>query len=121
MAPLERCGPPRTDVRGDAVRAGLGAAQAGRLRRLGMFAAEHPALQPAWLAGRVGGDHVAAVRDVAVRLATPELRAELVGLPLPLPHLPGLRLRGRRSPGKRCGGADRTVLRGDHPGAGASP
>jgi hypothetical protein len=88
MAVLEQQGPPPTDVLGDAVRAGLGATQAGRLRRLGVFAADHPALQEAWLAGRVGEEQVAAVRDVAVRLATPALRATLVELLLP--HLPGL-------------------------------
>lgn len=88
MAAQEREAPPPTDVRGDAVRAGLGTAQAGRLRLLGRFAADHPDLGTAWARGAITEDHVAAVRDGGARLATPQLREELVAAVLR--HLPAL-------------------------------
>ncbi len=82
------------DVRGDAVRAGMAGSQAARLRRLGGFAREHPALAEAWAAGAVGEDQVAALRDGAAQLP-PRLREELVQRVLP--HLPVLDARGARA------------------------
>ncbi len=82
------------DVRGDAVRAGMAGSQAARLRRLGAFAQEHPALAEAWAAGRVGEDQVAALRDGAAGLP-PRLRPELVARVLP--ELPGLDAKSARA------------------------
>jgi hypothetical protein len=93
MAARQRHGP--GDVRGDAARAGLPRAQAARLHQLGAFAAEHPDLQAAWLAGTIGDDHLAAVRDTAGKLPTPALRSRLVALLLP--HLPALDARTARA------------------------
>jgi hypothetical protein len=81
------------DVRGDAVRAGMAGAQSARLRRLGTFAREHPAVERAWAAATVGEDHVAALRDGVAGLP-PRLREELVEQVLP--HLPDLDAKGAR-------------------------
>jgi hypothetical protein len=94
MAALEREGPPPTDVRGAAAEQGVPAAQAGALRRLGLFAQEHPVLAEAWQEGAATTDQVAALRDGCVRLPTPELRGQLVAAVLP--HLPALGLRETR-------------------------
>lgn len=94
MAALEREGPPVTDVRGEAVRAGLSGAQAGGLRLLGRFAHQQSELAAAWAAGSVAGEQVDIVRRAAARLDTPALRGDLVaGV---LPHLPGLDARATR-------------------------
>ena len=90
MAALERSGPPPTDVRGDAVRAGLAPNQASWLRLLGRFAADHLELESAWLAGDLTAEQVDVVRGGAAKLATGQLREELVAAVLPLiPPLDG--------------------------------
>ena len=94
MAALEAQGAPAADVRGDAVRAGIGAAQAGLLRQLGLFAADRPDIEAAWRSGTITIDQVKAVRDGTVGLATPVLRDRLVGMVLP--HLPALDARATR-------------------------
>ncbi len=81
------------DVRGDAVRSGMSQSQAARLRRLGVFAQEYPALAAAWASGAVGEDQVAALRDGAAKLS-PQLREDLVEHVLPL--LSGLDARSSR-------------------------
>ena len=86
MAALEAADP-AGDVRGEAVRSGVARSQAARLRRLGRFAREHPALAGAWASGAVGEDQVAALADGA-RGLPPRLRGDLVDRVLP--HLPGL-------------------------------
>ena len=88
MAALEREGPPATDVRGAAARQGVPGALAGALRRLGLFAQEHPALADAWRDGSATAEQVAALRDGCLRLPAPQLRHRLVDLLLP--HLPSL-------------------------------
>jgi hypothetical protein len=94
MAALEAAGTPVTDVRGDAARAGVPAAQAAGLRRLGVFAAEHPELAAQWQAGAITADQLAAVAQGAGRLPTGPGRDRLVELVLP--HLAGLDLRETR-------------------------
>ncbi len=94
MAALEREGPPVTDVRGDAVRAGVPSSQAASLRRLGVFAGHYPDLAQAWRSGGISTDQVAAVEHGAKKLATTPQRDQLVELVLP--HLPNLALRETR-------------------------
>jgi len=94
MAALERQGPPPTDVRGDAARAGIATQQAGLLRRLGRYAADRADVLAAWRSGAITIEQVGAVRDGSARLATPQLRDTLVGMVLP--HLPALDARRTR-------------------------
>lgn len=94
MAALEREGPPVTDVRGDAVRAGLPGRLAGGLRRLGQFAHQHQELAQSWAGGSASAEQVDIVRLGAGRLADPRLREELVAAVLE--HLPNLDARATR-------------------------
>ena len=94
MAALEREGPPVSDARGDAVRAGVPSSQAASLRRLGVFAGHYPGLAKAWRSGGISTDQVAAVEHGAKKLATTPQRDQLVALVLP--HLPNLALRETR-------------------------
>lgn len=94
MAELEVASGGTSDVRGDAVRGGLGRAQATRLRQMGVFAAEYSAVCAAWSSGAISCDQVAALRGGAGRLPTPQLREELMAQVLP--HLPGLDARSSR-------------------------
>jgi HNH endonuclease len=85
---LERASPAPVDVRGDAARAGMPAAQAAGLRRLGVFAARHPDLAAAWRSGALGQDLVELLRAGCARLARTGQAGRLVQIVLPV--LPGL-------------------------------
>jgi hypothetical protein len=84
MAALERSGPRGTDVLGEAVRAGLAENQARKLRKLGLFTVDHPAVGAALASGEVRADLAEALRCGSLKLATPQLREELVATVLPL-------------------------------------
>jgi len=88
MAALETQASGPTDLRGDAVRAGLGGGQSSRLRQLGLFAAEHSLVREAWAGGSITCDQVAALRSACGQLPTPELRSTM--LEQVLPYLPEL-------------------------------
>ena len=94
MAALEREGPPISDVRGRATRAGVDERRSRLLRTLGLFAAQHPPLQAAWLAGAISQDQVQIVRGGARRLSLPLARTMIDAV---LPRLPELDTRATRT------------------------
>lgn len=87
MAALERAEPLASDVRGDAVRAGLDTRSAQQLRRTGRFADQHEAVAQAWRSGSIRLEQVDILRAGASKVSG-HRRREFVSTVLHL--LPGL-------------------------------
>ena len=93
MAAAERAAPGVSDVRGDAVRAGLDPRRAGLLRRAGMFTDTHGDLGTAWRTGQVRLEQIELLRVGSTKVRTQQRRRLITDV---LPLLPGLDERATR-------------------------
>ena len=93
MAAAERATAGASDVRGDAVRAGLDPRRAGLLRRAGMFTDTHGDLATAWRTGQVRLEQIELLRVGSTKVRTQQRRRLITEV---LPLLPGLDERATR-------------------------